>query len=231
MKKNIKIYFLFFFCVLLIVLVWLYTLKLNLTKPEKNNNEGLSKIFNSLKNIDDSFKNIPPLPKNTTSSQDIILAEVSDKLLELTTTSTPTSTADWQIYKNENYKFEIKIPTNYIAEETGIKEISFSTKELIDAELQNIKDCNDDKEETVCAPEMIGNRLEFTAYFQFSEEEKINKKVETLNGVSWHIFEVPGLYSITYYETQKDSQQYHFSSMTSQQEEIRKILSTFKFIE
>lgn len=228
MKRNIKLYFLFFFCVLLILLVWLYTLKLNLTKPEKNNNEGLSKIFNSLKNVGDSFKNLPPLPQNTTTPQDIILAEVSDKLLELT--STPTSTADWQTYRNEDYKFEIKIPTNYITEETGIKEISFSNKELVDAELQNIKNCNDDKEETVCAPEMIDSRLEFTAYFQFSEKEKINKKVETLNGVSWHIFEVPGLYSITYYETQKDNQQYHFSSMTSQQEEIRKILSTFKFL-
>ncbi|HOY56283.1 MAG TPA: hypothetical protein PLH37_02550 [bacterium] len=114
MKRNIKLYFLFFFCVLLILLVWLYTLKLNLTKPEKNNNEGLSKIFNSLKNVGDSFKNLPPLPQNTTTPQDIILAEVSDKLLELTATSTPTSTADWQTYSNEKNGYEIKYPTSKI---------------------------------------------------------------------------------------------------------------------
>lgn len=139
-------------------------------------------------------------------------------------------TTSWQIYRNEAYGFEFRIPANYIAEETGIKEIWFSTDELLAARLKNVENCNDDRQETICEPEMIGSQLEFTAYFQFSENEKINKKIETINGISWQNFEVPGLYPVTYYETENNGRQYHFAPHLNK-DEITKILSTFKFID
>jgi len=89
MKNKPKILILFFLCVLVILVLWFNSLKLNLSKPSTGQGKfdlDLGKIFNDLKT---AFKNLPPAPNFATSTPatDQVIDTLADKLKNLNSTT------------------------------------------------------------------------------------------------------------------------------------------------
>ena len=110
-NKKIKFYALFGLCLVVILGLWFYSLKLNLSKP--NGDQGkfdlnLGEIFSDLS---DTFKNIPPAPKFSTSTP--ATNQAIDNLAEKLKQLENTSTADWLTYTNKELNFEFKYPKTW----------------------------------------------------------------------------------------------------------------------
>jgi hypothetical protein len=94
MKNKPKIIILFILCLVVILGLWFYSLKLNLSKPNGDQgkfNLNLKEIFDDLSN---TFKNLPPAPKFSTSTPEAteqVIDTLADKLKNLTTTTTSTN--------------------------------------------------------------------------------------------------------------------------------------------
>ena len=108
-NNNLKIYIFIAICMIVIIGMWLYTLKLNLSKPSKSTFDW-SEIFGGW---GDAVKDVPPMPSLNTTT-----LEVSDELInelaeELKNTDKKINTNNWQIYKNIEYGFEFKYPKEF----------------------------------------------------------------------------------------------------------------------
>ncbi len=100
-NSNLKIYIFIAICMVVIIGMWLYTLKLNLSKPSKSTFDW-SEIFGGW---GDAVKDVPPMPQlNTTTPEvsDELINELADKLKDVT--------KDWEVYIDEELGFEIKYP-------------------------------------------------------------------------------------------------------------------------
>ncbi|MDD5290239.1 MAG: hypothetical protein PHT40_03530 [Patescibacteria group bacterium] len=219
MKNKPKILILFILCVLIILGLWFYSLKLNLNKPSDGKGKfdlNLGEIFSD---IGDTFKNLPPPPKFSTSTTatDQAIDTLADKLKQLENTNT--SIADWQIYKNEKYNFEFRYPKNYTLNDRSTTEtITFDTEGpgwSLDLAITS---------------EKLANKI--------TELNKTQKQLggKTYNDIDWIIFlqegstEIPGAWYTAVTQLNSKNIIKITLSRSGPEELFYQILSTFKFL-
>lgn len=98
MIKKWKIYSIFTLCLVIIIIAWLFTLKLNLSQNSQKSNPNILDLFKDIK-LDTNLPNL----NTTTDVTNAIINNVADKIKDLDT---------WQTYRNEEYDFEFKYPNN-----------------------------------------------------------------------------------------------------------------------
>ena len=104
-NSNFKIYIFIAICMVVIIGMWLYTLKLNLSKPSKSTFDW-SEIFGGW---GDAVKDVPPMPELTTTTP-----EVSDELINELADKLKDDTKDWEVHRNEEMGFEFKYPKEWV---------------------------------------------------------------------------------------------------------------------
>ncbi len=141
------------------------------------------------------------------------------------------STADWKTYKNDEYGFEMQIPTHWIIDKTPGSAFEFTTKDLEDAQLKNLENCKNIKVSVSCDAEFrgsIGIFQHFNRIVDLKDAFKISKV--NLNQIEWTRYEVPSIDQSINYVIVKNNASYNFEIFNSRDEDsLIKILSTFTF--
>ncbi|MFH1610718.1 MAG: hypothetical protein ABIA91_02395 [Patescibacteria group bacterium] len=223
-NSNFKIYIFIAICMVVIIGMWLYTLKLNLSKPSKSTFDW-SEIFGGW---GDTVKDVPPMPTlNTTTLEvsDELINELADKLKE---EKEEVDTSNWQVYTNEEYGFEFKYPNGIELGEDSLPEqdifiVGFHKEDK--DEFVNMKfEINADGKGPIFNDKLfVINKRDGQISVVETKESGVDEEYKN-DGMEWlRAYLVEG--DITY------SWNFQSNKQKSQEEFFKQILSTFKFIE
>lgn len=136
-------------------------------------------------------------------------------------------TANWKIYTNAKYGFEVKYLSSWVVKEDGpVVFRSLSYQNRLDENSQN---CSDNKEQTLCLSEMYGESVTFDAELGDRPSNQL-KGQKVFNGITFNKYYDGGLFgNYTIYTTLKNGIVLAFSTDDKNLSYLEQILSTFKF--
>jgi len=135
--------------------------------------------------------------------------------------------AGWKTYTNTEYGFEIKIPTDWSSEEF-VGQISFFSPEMQAAMSENQTNCANKTGN--CHTEYDFSDILFTN--SFYAKDAINTSTQTINDIEFLRYEIMGaMMEGINYKTENNDKIYNFEAINSDEDLLRQILSTFKFID
>lgn len=124
----------------------------------------------------------------------------------------------WKIYRNNEYGFELQMPSDWVVGEVGVQggRISFTSKERYD--FWHKGDIGMDG----VSVDMIFDDKTSSKY-----DDIISTSTTVINGIDFNVYGMSGMYGYDVYRTSNAGRMFSFSIMT---DEAYKVLSTFKFI-
>ena len=136
--------------------------------------------------------------------------------------------ANWKIYTNIKYGFEIKIPQDWTVESgnsQGGGGLTFYSQASRIKNLAKVEECkNKPNSGMVPCVSVISDMVFANANYSYTDT-----KQETINGVVWEA--IGGTYTYLAYQTKQGENLFYFSvvGFPENKEKLVKILSTFKF--